>query len=54
MGLGYVITKEPDDFGVMEHRLTTGQLLQIVKIPGPLACYWLGKSEIDTPPTKAN
>ena len=48
VGLGYVITKEPDDFGVMERDLEPGKPLQIVKIPAPLACYWLGKSEIET------
>lgn len=53
VSLGYVSTKEPDDFGVMERELTTGQPLQVVKIPGPLACYWLGKSEIDAQPAAA-
>jgi hypothetical protein len=52
VSLGYVITKEPDDFGVMERELTTGQPLQVVKIPAPLACYWLGKSEIDAQPAE--
>ncbi len=50
VALGYVITKEADDFGVMERELEPGKPLQIVKIPAPLACYWLGKSEIETQP----
>jgi hypothetical protein len=45
--LGYVITKEPNDFGLMERELEPGNTLQLLKIPAPLACYWLGKSEID-------
>lgn len=44
--LGYVVTKEPEDFGVMEREMEAGATLQVVKIPAPLACYWLGKSEI--------
>ncbi len=48
--LGYAITKELDDFGVMERETEPGKLLQVVKIPAPLACYWLGKSEIETQP----
>lgn len=54
VGLGYVITKEPGDFGVMERELSNGQPLQVVKIPAPLACYWLGKSEIDAQPSDSN
>jgi hypothetical protein len=46
VALGYVVTKESDDFGVMEQELESGGPLQVVKIPAPLACYWLGKSEI--------
>ena len=45
--LGYVITKEANDFGLMEKELEPGSTLQLLKIPAPLACYWLGKSEID-------
>ena len=46
LALGYVVTKEPEDFGLMERELEPGVVLQMVKIPAPLACYWLGKSEI--------
>ena len=47
-GLGYAITKEPEDFGVMERELEPGKLLQAVKVRrSSFACYWLGKSEID-------
>ncbi|MHB1082881.1 MAG: ATP-binding protein [Prosthecobacter sp.] len=48
--LGYVITKEMNDFGLIEKELAPGKLLQLLKIPAPLACYWLGKSEIDGQP----
>lgn len=54
VGLGYVITKEPEDFGVMERELEPGKRLQVVKVPAPLACYWLGKSEIDAQPAEPN
>ena len=46
VSLGYVITKEMEDFGVMEREMEPGVMLQLVKIPAPLACYWLGKTEI--------
>jgi len=48
--LGYVVSKETDDFGIMERELESGTTLQLIKIPAPLACYWLGKSEITTQP----
>ncbi len=38
----YVITKDISDFGVL--RLSQDTLA--LKIPAPLACYWLGQSEI--------
>ena len=47
VGLGYVITKDANDFGLMEREITPGQHLQLLKIPAALACYWLGKSEIE-------
>jgi uncharacterized protein len=47
VALGYVITKDASDFGLMERELEPGSTLQLLKIPAPLACYWLGKSEID-------
>jgi len=54
VGLGYVITKEATDFGVLERELEPGRKLQLVKIPAPLACYWLGKSEIEATPAETN
>jgi uncharacterized protein len=49
VALGYVITQDNEDFGLMERAATAGEsALQILKIPAPLACYWLGKSEIET------
>lgn len=50
VSLGYVITKEMNDFGLIEKELSPGKPLQLLKIPAPLACYWLGKSEIDGQP----
>ena len=49
---GYVITKEPLDFGVMP----LGPSLQAsaLKIPAPLVCYWLGRSEVEGNTEKAN
>lgn len=38
---GYVITKELSDFGVLKI-----DDIEILKVPAPLACYWLGKSEM--------
>ena len=43
---GYVITKEVTDFEV----LALGGSIpgaKVVKIPAPLACYWLGRSEVE-------
>jgi len=39
---------------VMERELEPGKRLQLVKVPAPLACYWLGKSEIDAQPAEPN
>lgn len=41
---GYVITKEMDDFGPMQ--ANNGALAQIMRIPAPLLCYWMGATEI--------
>ncbi len=41
----YVITREPNDIGLMPLP-TSGVETIAVKIPAPLACYWLGRSEI--------
>jgi predicted AAA+ superfamily ATPase len=42
---GYVITKEVTDFGVLPLGVPGGA--SVVKIPAPLACYWLGRSEVE-------
>ncbi|MDR3673600.1 MAG: ATP-binding protein [Holophaga sp.] len=39
---GYVITRELPDFGVMELHGTP-----VLKIPAPLACYWLSQGEAE-------
>lgn len=39
---GYVVTKDMDDFGPM----TSDALVQIMRIPAPLLCYWMGSAEI--------
>lgn len=44
---GYVITKEMTDFGVLPLGAESG-VAAVVKIPAPLACYWLGRSEVET------
>ncbi|MBF0525805.1 MAG: ATP-binding protein [Deltaproteobacteria bacterium] len=40
----YVITKDAADFGVLQ---IAGGEIAVLKIPAPLACYWLGRSELD-------
>jgi hypothetical protein len=43
---GYVITKDVNDFSVMPLvRAAAGA--RVVKIPAPLACYWLGLLEVE-------
>jgi hypothetical protein len=49
---GYVITREMQDFSILPLGFdvaTKNGILpaRIAKIPAPLACYWLGKSELD-------
>ena len=39
----YVITRNMEDFGIIP--LTRDRKIQALKIPAPLACYWLGESE---------
>lgn len=48
LAYGYVITRELEDFGVNEHTLPDGSPLKLVKVPALLACYWLGRSEVET------
>lgn len=43
---GYVITKEVTDFGVLPLGEAGGGAM-VLKIPAPLACYWLGRSEVE-------
>jgi predicted AAA+ superfamily ATPase len=40
---GYVITRDASDFGVLA--LGDDVSTRLLKIPAPLACYWLGRSE---------
>lgn len=42
---GYVITREPEDFGVLQLK-GEKRTVPVLKIPAPLACFWLGQSEI--------
>jgi hypothetical protein len=44
----YVITRDLADFGVT--RLGRGQVeTAVLRVPAPLACYWLGQSELTAP-----
>jgi len=43
---GYVITKDIGDFGILGLPSSTATV-SALKIPAPLACYWLGRTEID-------
>lgn len=43
---GYIVTKSLDDFGLMTG-LSGGT--QIMRIPAPLLCYWMGASELNQP-----
>ena len=43
---GYVVTKSLDDFGPMTGLPQTGETrTQIMRIPAPLLCYWMGEAE---------
>lgn len=49
---GYVITKEMQDFNILPlgrgaESGNGGVSVRIAKVPAPLACYWLGKTEQD-------
>jgi uncharacterized protein len=44
---GYVITRELDDFGPLTIA-EGGETLTLLKIPAALACWWLGRSELDS------
>ena len=45
---GYVVTKSLDDFGLLAG-LSQGRAgpTQIMRIPAPLLCYWMGASELN-------
>lgn len=45
---GYVITKSLDDFGPMSDLPATQDTVgtQIMRIPAPLLCYWMGATEL--------
>jgi uncharacterized protein len=42
---GYVVTREMSDFSILPLDNTPAKT-GILKIPAPLACYWLGQSEL--------
>lgn len=44
---GYVITREMADFSVLPLDGTPART-RLLKIPAPLACYWLGQSELQS------
>ncbi|HVK55126.1 MAG TPA: hypothetical protein VM532_08880 [Burkholderiales bacterium] len=45
---GYVVTKSLDDFGFMTGLPKTSESpTQIMRIPAPLLCYWMGASELN-------
>ncbi len=46
----YVVTKSLDDFGLMPGMPQTGETTtQIMRLPAPLLCYWMGASELHQP-----
>lgn len=44
---GYVITREVNDFGILDVD-RDGAKTRLLKIPAFLACYWLGRSELES------
>jgi predicted AAA+ superfamily ATPase len=44
---GYVITRDLADFQVLNVE-RDGAKARLLKIPAPLACYWLGRSELES------
>lgn len=44
---GYVITREMNDFSIIQLESSPVKT-SLLKIPAPLACYWLGQSELET------
>ncbi len=45
---GYVITRDPTDFSVHDVDHDAGRT-RLLTIPAPLACFWLGRSELSGP-----
>ncbi|BET65702.1 ATP-binding protein [Opitutales bacterium ASA1] len=43
----YVVTRESNDFGV-ENLDPSSHPRRLLRIPAPLACYWLGRSELES------
>lgn len=39
----YVVTKSPNDFGVLEENVVNNKT--VIKIPAAILCYWLGEAE---------
>ena len=46
VGRGYVVTKDSADFGILPLSISADILG--LKIPASLACYWLGRSEVES------
>lgn len=45
----YVITKSLNDFGLMKNLSQTPEIFtQIMRLPAPLLCYWMGASELNS------
>jgi uncharacterized protein len=42
---GYVVTKSLDDFGPLKGLPVTATA-QVMKVPAPLLCFWLGETEV--------
>jgi len=46
---GYVVTRSMHDFGQINDKLLGDHMrTQLIRIPAPLLCYWLGASELDS------
>lgn len=45
--IGYIITRDVTDFGVIEID-RDGRKSRLLKVPAPFACYWLGRSELES------
>jgi len=44
----YVITRDVTDFRVVDVE-REGVKVRLVNVPAPLACFWLGRSELEAP-----